>query len=67
MTKHEYIEGFESGCNFIVTEVERYAKVNHVFLGDLICHLKGENTPYAVRNFNDENPQDKLQNAARDA
>ena len=50
----EYIRGFESGCNFIVTEIERYAKANHVFLGDLISHLKGKNTAYPVL----DNPHD---------
>ena len=44
----EYIRGFESGCDFIVTEIERYAKANHVFLGDLMAHLKGKNTAYPV-------------------
>jgi len=50
----EYIRGFESGCNFIVTEIERYSKANHVFLGDLVSHLKGKNTASPVLN----NPND---------
>jgi hypothetical protein len=45
----EYIRGFESGCDFIVTEIERYAKTRHVFLGDLLAHLKGKNTAYPVQ------------------
>jgi hypothetical protein len=44
----EYIRGFESGCDFIVAEIERYAKTNHLFFGDLISHLKGKNTAYPV-------------------
>lgn len=40
----EYIRGFESGCDFIVHEIERYQKQNHVFFGDLLYHLKGKNT-----------------------
>lgn len=45
----EYIRGFESGCDFIVTEIERYARNHHIFLGDLMSHLKGKNTAYPVQ------------------
>jgi hypothetical protein len=45
----DYIRGFESGCDFIVHEIERYAKHHHMFLGDLISHLKGKNTAYPVQ------------------
>jgi hypothetical protein len=45
----EYIRGFESGCDFIVTEIERYGKRHSIFLGDLLAHLKGKNTAYPVQ------------------
>jgi hypothetical protein len=53
----EYIRGFESGCDFIVHEVERYAKQNNIFLGDLLAHLKGKNTNYPIEDKrNDPKP-----------
>ena len=45
----DYIRGFESGCDFIVHEIERYEKHHHVFFGDLLAHLKGKNTAHPVQ------------------
>ena len=39
--KH-YIAGFEAGCEYVVAEIERYAKEHGVFYGDLIAHLRCE-------------------------
>lgn len=56
----EYIRGFESGCDFIVAEIERYAKSHHVFLGDLLVHLKGKNTAYPVLEKPDDHTTQRL-------
>ena len=46
MDNKEYIAGFEAGCNFIVTEIERYIKkVNShdaLVLVELLRRLKME-------------------------
>lgn len=55
---NEYIKGFDAGCNYIVTEIERYIK-RHDYepriigpLLTLLAHLKAEGTAHAIR----ENP-----------
>ena len=49
----DYIRGFESGCDFIVHEIERYSKQHHLFFGDLLAHLKGKNTNHPVEDKKD--------------
>jgi len=40
----EYIAGFESGCNFIVREIELYMRHqgDSLLLAQLLAHLKGD-------------------------
>jgi len=38
----DYIAGFDAGCNYMIREIENYAKANNVFLGDLLKHLTQE-------------------------
>jgi len=40
--KH-YIAGFEAGCDFIVTEIERYGKQHNVYVQDILHHLRNGN------------------------
>jgi hypothetical protein len=36
----QYIAGFEAGCEFIVLEIERWGKQHHIFVADLLHHLR---------------------------
>jgi len=44
----DYIKGFDHGCDYIVAEIERYAKQykgDKLPLAELLYHLKQEDKP----------------------
>ena len=49
-TMSEYIKGFDHGCDYIVAEIERYAKQykgDKLPFAELLYHLKMEDKPNA--------------------